>query len=661
MAVSTIEPLPKSQPDMSKLNTFTGHTVTVTKHVAPRNSTGQMVVPTQQMKLTQILELMTSTPMQYGPGYYRFTVSDTGGTGDDVWLVKLGPDFQEAPQMANVTPIGPGQQPPAGEGVVHLGHGFYYNADLGTLTTPWRTVHNWKQGDPIPTQPTSSSVQTPAATPWWQNLPQQQPGGWGGFPVGGSDDRVKQLEQQIADQTRRQEQADLRAEMRRVEENAQKRADEQAARFEKLIEKLTSKPAGPSEAEQRLERELAEQRRRIEEREREDRLRAEIKAQQDNTDRLLREMNTNKTDPMIPLLMQVMTAASSQAQETVKAIQSSTQATAAASERGTQELVRQLSASVMSPLQLVQLIQSSKGEGAEMGRMVIDATKETMSMQKEVYQQLLDVAGSSGQPAWVGLVQEAMSKIGDVGAALAARGQQPAPMMMPPPPQRQMVQQMPQQRQAAAPQIAPQPVQHGPMTPAALREQAAAQVPHLVPTQAPAMHAAPMAGPMNGATAPAQAAPPPVEVIPPAKAARKPTRRKSRKSQEPAPPADPKGYTIEEMRVQDPDEVRAVIAPFSDEQVFGGLYQYVLQLRSSQLPPDTVAAYILQAREAAVQQGMITPAIELLLSEQLDVLVERLFPEAPKGYHVAVVQAMATAISAKDGDEDEDEEDETEA
>ena len=71
---------------------FTGYMVTVTKHLGPRNTMGTSVISTQTMTLSQILDLQVQLPIQNGPGYYLFSVSDTGGTGDDVWMVKLGPE-----------------------------------------------------------------------------------------------------------------------------------------------------------------------------------------------------------------------------------------------------------------------------------------------------------------------------------------------------------------------------------------------------------------------------------------------------------------------------------------------------------------------------------------------------------------------------------------
>ena len=87
-----------------RLNTFTGYIVTVTKHLGPRNTVGTSVIASQTMQLSEILDLQVSLPMRSppagGPGFYMFNVTDAGGTGDDAWMVKLGPDLpQEDYQM----------------------------------------------------------------------------------------------------------------------------------------------------------------------------------------------------------------------------------------------------------------------------------------------------------------------------------------------------------------------------------------------------------------------------------------------------------------------------------------------------------------------------------------------------------------------------------
>lgn len=645
-----IEPLLKSAPDVNKLNAFSGTTVTVTKHTAPRNTTGQMVVPTGPMPLRQILELQSSIPLQYGPGFYRFAVVDTGGSGSDEWMVRLGAEVQQQEvQMAGPIGVIPssGMQPPVGEGVVHLGHGFYYNGDLGTLTTPWRGVYNWKQGDPMPTQPTSASTAA-AATPFQSAWPAAP--GWGSYPVNDTESsRVKLLEAQLAEQNRKIEMDGLRADMRRQQEETTKQI---TALVDKLTTVLAAKPVQSDEvivlrnelAEQRRRNEEAdrEQRRREEERRSEEGRRQEMQTLNDKFDRTIRELSSNKQDPMLPLIMQMLSATQAQAQETVRAIQASTTETAAASERSTQELVRQLSGSILQPMQLVQLLQSAKGDGAEMARMMVEATKETMSLQKSVYEQLLDVAGQNGQPAWVPIAQEALNRIGVIGQAMMQRQQQaPQPQPVRAPLQRPMV-------------AAPAPMQALPQTQAQAPTNGASQAQAQAPTNGA------MTTEMNGAEGKGKK-----------NGAGHRGRGKGKKDTGvvadvtqganviPIAPAAPQGYSIAQLQEMSPEIIRETVAPISDNDLFGELYPYVEQLRAAPPAAAEVVKYVLQGRAFLLQKNAIMPpAIELLEAEQLEVFSERLFPGAPSAYRVEVVDALEEAMGLDDdGEEDETEED----
>jgi hypothetical protein len=707
MAVTThTEPLLKSQPAVEKLNTFSGYTLTVTRHTAPRNTTGQMVVPTQPVqKLSEIMALMTSIPLQHGPGFYRFSVVDTGGTGSDEWMVKLGPDKQEeASPMAvqSYTPSASAQ--PTGEGVVHLGHGFYYNAELGTLTTPWRGVYNWKQGDPMPTQPTSANPAVPASTPW--TSPVTGFPGWGTFPAVDSapSARERQLEQQVADtqrqiaeQNRQREIDSLRAEMRR-------QADEANARFEKLIATLTAKPAGPDEETLRLRAEMAEERRRREdmereaarrdeERRRDEQHRAELATIRESTDRMFRELSSSKQDPMLPLLMNLITSSQSAAADAVKAIQAATMNGTSAAERSTQLLLQQMQGSIMRPSELMQIVATAKGDGAEATRVLVDVMKGAISTQQDVFTRMLDIAGQGERPAWVDIATQAMDKIGMVGQALAERAdrqaqqQQQVQYVAPRPvPQQQPRPVVPatatpiprviQQPTAAQPAIVSNetgqrpagtkidvqtnefvladgrriPVavvqEHG--WKHALTEYVAPQAP--VQPQPAAMGGAPAANGQNGVVhaVPAPAAP----------AKRKRGKKAAAEPEAPPPPAATvRGLSAKELADRDPDEIREAVAPYTDEIMFGSLLQYVQQLRAQTPSAEKVAAYMIQARQYAETRSEFPPAIELLYAQQLEVLVEKLLPAATAAFRAEVVDALEDLLEDERGGGDDDEDD----
>lgn len=654
MAVSTVAPIPKSQPDVSKLNTFSGYIVNVTKHLAPRGTVGTTVVSAQSMTKEQVLNLSMGLQLREGPGYYHFKVTDAGGLGEDEWFTKLGADLPQEVSMAGPgSPLPPGSAPPpTGEGVTALGHGFFYNEILGTLTTPWRTVHNWKPGEPMPEAPSNAAGSTrlslvpPGATPW--NFP-QQPSAWGGYPV--DDSRTKQLEQQVVEQQRRidedrharaeekrdREMAEMRAEQQRQRDEDRRRSDDMFKQFQLTIEKLTARPSGPSEETQALKRELEETKRRQEEREREDRIRGEMQESNRRFEAMVTEMRANKSDPMMTMMMQFMQQMNQSSMESVKAIQSATSSQTAASERQLGALVEQLRSSQITPMQIMDIIAKSKGEGTEMARMMLDATKDTMGLQKAVYEQLLDASSQGGRPAWLEAVQMAADKVGSIGEALAARSRMQQQQMEMQQRQQQRQPQQPGQRPAANGAVAQAPQ--------------AQQLPQPVQTQPQ-----PQAQPRRGKSKKAQQQPeaasaPATTTLPP-------------------PPPDGSGYTLEQIAEAPEADIRASVQPLTDEQFFGELLLPFIKITRDQaktgMKPVDVAAKLLENREQLAQTfgndlRLMPPAVQLLMAAQITVLVERCLPESPKKYRQEVVEVIEETLEAEAGEEDEEEEEETES
>lgn len=721
MAVATVtEPLLKSAPDMAKLNSFSGLTVTVTKHMAPRGTTGQMVVPTQAMSKEQLLALLTSIPLQYGPGFYRFEATDTGGQGEDKWMVKLGTEVmptQEGLPMGQPPYM---QQPPVPGApldpeVKQIMPGYFFNEALGLLTTPWRETVQWRIGEALPRQPASAghlSLVPPNATPWgWPG--QQQPGGWGSYPA--TETKSTELEAmklQLAESERRREETDRRREDREREDRreAEAKRDREAAeaRFEKMFAALTAKPSGPSESEQRFQREAEETRRRLEESERraaEDRKEAQRREEARIADERHREQinlvreemkavaaaaTANKTDPMMTLFGTILQTQAAGATETARMIRETSQAAQAASERST--------------TQVLDLARSQRETASESSKTVLEGMKGLMEMQTGVYNQLLEVAGNSGgQPWYAGVLQEGVGKIGLLGQALMERNQQPAqPQYVGP---QRIVQARPGQPMArpmpgrpAAPQVAAAPevpgntgtrppeAEYDPVTeefvfPDGWRvKQAVVQQTGWATVLkrrsfmgTPVAVAAP--APTNGTTAPpvtglppAVAAPvAPDVVLPPAPAAKKKAAKNKKKGRAAAPapepdddddvplavppPANSVGYTQEELRAMEPDQMSEIIKPLADEQLFGAMLQYVIDLRrrvASNLPVAKATEFILGTRAYANSfGGAPPPAFELLASGHLEVLVDRLLPDAPEEYQDAVINLMEQTLEAE--------------
>lgn len=677
MAVANpTEPLLASQPDVAELNKFSGHTVTVTKHLAARGTPGKSVVPTQPMKLDDILNLQVRLPLQHGPGYYRFEVADSGGNNTVKWMVSLGPDIQEISPMNSPfgSPVASAAQPamPLGADVIQIAPGYMYNETLRLLHTPWREVIEWSPGQPFPKPPVNPATTSAAAQTPWNAATQFPPGGWGGYPTNSGDsDRVKALEAQIVEQNRRADLEAQRQETHRLIEDTQRRQDETNKMLLAAIERLGQKPSGPSDELIAMREQLAEMRRQREESDREAQRRADMQAMNDKFDRTIRDLSANKQDPMLPMLMQMMQSNAASASEAVKAIQSSTAAAAQSSERGLLQLVEQLRGTAMSPLQLVQLMQSTKGDAAEGARTIIDAAKESMAMQKTVFEQLLDVASQGGQPAWVTVAQAALDRIGAVGQAIAERQQQQPQQQAPVQQMRQPAQQrMPpaafQQGPMEAPAVPRRAV--GPMTPAEQRAALATGVEHFArrpgdpaPAQmagAPVNGVVPVSPPTEAVLVEAPAASV-VSIFPPETQERRAKSKGGKKKSLPAR-KNLTGYTGRELMELDPEIVLDTCTQYTDEDFFGMLWPTVQQLRGMKTPDaPTLATYITQARAQAHSAGQSPPAMELFDAEHFDVLLVRLLPDSEEEYRDSVAEELDRAVAVARG-EDPDADDDNE-
>ena len=251
------------------------------------------------------------------------------------------------PTMYPSVPPAPTPNAPLDGDVKQIMPGWFFNEALGLLSTPWRETIPWRQGEALPKPPTGAShlaaVPT-TATPWgWQ---QPMPGGWGGYPISGGSSEIDALKAELAEANRRREMDELKADQRRRDDEAasrekeriaedRRREDQRLAREEQrreedrrrdekraqemadLIARLTAKPAGPSEHEQRLEREMLEEKRRREDGEREavrreedrrrdEQHRTELAAMNERVERTLREANANRSDPMMTVFKEVL-------------------------------------------------------------------------------------------------------------------------------------------------------------------------------------------------------------------------------------------------------------------------------------------------------------------------------------------------------------------
>jgi hypothetical protein len=700
------QPLLKSQPDMSRINSFeTGITTTVTKHQAARGTPGVLVFPTATISKEELLALQVTLPLKNGSGYYAFTVTDAGGSGEDAWMVKLGvdptvPQQQEGYPMAG--PPFPGQPvaPPAApldSDVKQIMPGWFFNEALGFLTTPWRETVAWRNGEPLPKPPTPAGhlASVPAnATPWnWQ---QPQPGGWGGYSVGGSSSsEIDALKAELAESNRRREMDELKAEQRRRDDEAarreqeriaedrrredqrlareeQRRAEDQrreearAKEMAELIAKLTAKPAGPSEHEQRLEREMLEEKRRREDGEREnlrrdedrrrdEQHRAELAAMNERVERTLREATANRNDPMMTVFKEVLISQQASAAATMQTMREASAATAAVAERN-----------AITPHQVMEMVRTTRDGASESSKTVMETMRGLMKTQQEVMTSMIEIAGQGNQPWYAGAIQEGLNKVGMIGTAMAeqnAQKQQLAEM------QRVQAQQQAQARARAAaaaqvivtppPSAAPTPLRS---VPTGGRIAATPAPPSVTPgLDGRAQHtggrpegtsfdkkrdvfiladgrevsnaivSANGWGPVlamsphdehapkfPAGAAPAVAAAPHVNG-----SGKKPRGRRAVvvaapavevlepevmpiAAEPPAPPANGQGYTILELREMEADQIRLVVNPLPDAALFGPLLPAIADLRAKVdrgMLADKAAESILGSRQYLARFG----------------------------------------------------------
>jgi hypothetical protein len=106
-------------------------------------------------------------------------------------------------------------------------------------------------------------------------------------------------------------------------------------------------------------------------------------------------------------------------------------------------------------------------------------------------------------------------------------------------------------------------------------------------------------------------------------------------------------------------DVKAITDQHDDPSLFGLLYTEVDKLRAAvstnSLTPQQIANFIMQAQQFAAGTGEMPPAVELLVTGHIDLLVERLLPTSLEPFRVAVadqVRIMMRAAGAEVGDAD---------
>lgn len=434
----------KDAPDLAKLGSMSSRVVQVTKRLS-RSGAGQLVVPAwKSVSVDQITSLQTELPAKHGPGTYHFEVYDEGGPDKVEWTVRLGPETEAPPAVEPANGYGPsngsslytnptlsGVSPArASQGSIEIGGGYRYNEELGLLVTPDKQIHQWRPGEDLPgrlprqQQPTNwmGMMNGAPATPY---NPQGFPG-WGNIPIDKSDDdKVKALEEQLREERRAREEAERRRETQEMIARLEKQREEDAKRFEQLLSKLSEKPSGPSpemlalqEQNKRLEQQT-EQARRDAELARRDQ---EHKAEMQTLREMIAKASENKQDPMMPMMTmlgQIMTNGQTSQAEVVKAMRDSAQAQAQAAERNSMTLADRLSGSIMTPVQIVELMKrSDEGSGA-INKSMVEMFQNLFGMAQGLVREQAQLYSQGEGPAWLPVAQEGVAQLGRVASMFA--------------------------------------------------------------------------------------------------------------------------------------------------------------------------------------------------------------------------------------------------
>ena len=191
-----------------------------------------------------------------------------------------------------------------------------------------------------------------------------------------------------------------------------------------LFAALTAKPAGPSEHEQRIERELLEEKRRREDGEREaarreedrrrdEQHRTELAAMNERVERTLREASASRSDPMMTVFKEVLISQQASAAATMQTMREASAATAAVAERN-----------AITPQQVMEMVRTTRDGASESSKTVMETMRGLMKTQQEVMTSMIEIAGQGNQPWYAGAIQEGLNKVGMIGSAMAERNAQ---------------------------------------------------------------------------------------------------------------------------------------------------------------------------------------------------------------------------------------------
>jgi hypothetical protein len=592
-----------------------------------------------------------------GPGLYEFDVTDKGSAAKDFWRIRLGgvgDDTNSAlagparvPTTASGQPLGGAALPAAPRGPAvpafrvpvplaaeseDLGNGLIYNSKYHMLTYPDGQVHTWTPDKPLPhlaqqaanqaaVTPVGASMFTGSQATSNPELAEMK------AALAATQAALTQSEKESRERQRQQEQEAERQRHDRELAALRESSDKQLNELREMMKALTTRPTEDPriailEAERR-ERAIVDT-----QRDREAALRAENDRKFDALAASLREMGSNKTEPMITLLTTIMQQQTAQAQENLRTLKETGATALAAAQQ-----------SALTPERHMMMIKemrelSENSGGSILNEKMLGVFSNMLDMVTRFNQAQNPEAGTN----WMEVIREvvdkggvAVGKFAEVAArkATAQTAQANAEAVKAASAIRVAeanVRRLPA-RPVAAPAAAPGPLKSATEQ---ARDQLAADMDRAEGSAKPAASAAADGGA-------------PVTSI-----------KRGRKAAAP-PPAAPAVNPIKDASVA---ELREAFGDAEDAAFFGPFLDKIEELRASyaedpsQVAPDDVAQYILEARpffvEVLKETGGKPPlAIEMLGHGKFEYLFERMLPEAEESFWKNAAAALSVKVIAE--------------
>lgn len=381
---------------------------------------------------------------------------------------------------------------------------------------------------------------------------------------------------------------------------------------------------------------------------RDDAHRNEIRSMEDRFQTALRELQGNKQDPVMAMILQLFGTQQQASQATAQAIKETALAQVQASQDNARLMSERGAQSALTPERMLEILRIAKDQSgnAEMMKGALDMYRNLFGMSQDVLKMQAEMYQGSEPPPWVGLLQSTIDRAGQIAQAWA-RQRNDAPQAAAAP--RRVA-----PAAAASRPVAPPAVASGPETAQQIRDRLAAEKfgprngvtgrpEHAVPPEAVRAEVAAAAAPAVPAA--------PVATPPPVGA---PTVRKARRARK-TNGSNGAQSPSEGLAAAPTADIRALADAYDDAAFFEGLEDEVRQLREAAggMTPEQIAGYIIGAPEYATkkyQKGelkALPPLIELLVTGHVDVVIDRLFPDMDKQTRIQVGDHIRVAMRAQ--------------